>query len=287
MWRDDPELVHRLAPTGRRILAAFEARLDSHGLLGPMTGWNFLDWVGAPGWVNGVPPGGLSGPSASLHWSFACGLRWMAEIESALNEPEFEARWLRKRSEAAKAAEVFFDSKRNLYADDLEKRHFSEHAQALAILSGALDHERESLLATGLEGGGGTLAPASIYFGHYVLEALATTDRHTAFFHRLGEWNRLAEAGLKTPRESPEPSRSDCHGWGSHPIHHAFASILGIQPAAPGFRKVRVRPMPLPEGWGPLRATLPHPRGEIQMETDGHGRVIKFRAPVGVERVEG
>ena len=285
MWRDDFATVRRLAPTGRRILSAFEARLDARGLLGTMPGWNFIDWVSAPSWINGVPPGGLEGSSASLHWAFACGLRWMAEIESALNEPEMETRWLRKRREVAEAAEVFFVPERNLYADDLGRKYFSEHAQALAILSGALEAPKAAAVAAGLESGAGVLAPASLYFGHYVLEAFAATDRHAAFFHRLREWNGLAEAGLKSPRESPEPSRSDCHGWGSHPIHHAFASILGIRPAAPGFHIVQIKPMPLPHGWGPIRATLPHPLGEIEVRVDSRGRLIERRVPEGVKIV--
>ena len=287
MWRDDPATVRRLAPTGRRILSAFEAHLDADGLLGPMPGWNFIDWVVAPGWRNGVPPGGLDGSSASLHWAFVCGLRWMSEIERALNEPEMEAHWLRKRTEAAKAAEVFFDPGQNLYSDDLGRSHFSEHTQALAILSGVLERSREMLLATALESAGEMLAPASIYFGHYVLEALAATNRYAGFFHRLREWNGLAAAGLKTPRESPEPSRSDCHGWGSHPIYHAFASILGIRPASPGFRSVQINPMPLPEGWGPIRATLPHTRGVIEVEVDSRGRLVDRRVPEGVKIVTG
>ena len=150
MWRDDPATVRRLAPVGRRILSSFEAALNANGLLGPMHGWNFIDWVAAPGWINGVPPGGLHGPSAPLHWSFVCGLRWMAEIERFLNETELESRWLRLRSESASAAEVFFDTNRNLYADDPMKQHFSDHAQALAILSGALNPGRETALAAGL-----------------------------------------------------------------------------------------------------------------------------------------
>jgi alpha-L-rhamnosidase len=194
---------------------------------------------------------------------------------------------LRKRAEAAKAAEVFFDPGQNLYADDLGRSHFSEHAQALAILSGTLNREREVMLASNLESNTGRMAPASIYFGHYVLEALAATNRYAGFFQRLREWNGLAAAGLKTPRESPEPSRSDCHGWGSHPIYHAFASILGIRPASPGFRSVQINPMPLPEGWGPIRATLPHPRGVIEVEIDSRGRLIERRVPEGVKIVMG
>jgi alpha-L-rhamnosidase len=85
-----------------------------------------------------------------------------------------------------------------------------------------------------------------------------------------------------TTPEAPEPTRSDCHGWGAHPLYHYFASVLGIRPAIPGFRTVEIRPQ-----LGSLtyaRGTLVHPSGEIavdfRMEEDGlHGRVS---LPLGV-----
>jgi hypothetical protein len=73
----------------------------------------------------------------------------------------------------------------------------------------------------------------------------------------------------------PEPTRSDCHGWGSHPLFHCFASLLGVRPVSMGFRSVEIRPQ-----LGTLqgaKATLVHPLGEIVIdvqqrdgETHGH-----------------
>ena len=36
-------------------------------------------------------------------------------------------------------------------------------------------------------------------------------------------------------------TRSDCHAWGAHPVFHFYATVLGIRPAAPGFRRVNRR----------------------------------------------
>ena len=89
---------------------------------------------------------------------------------------------------------------------------------------------------------------------------------------------------MKTVLEQPEPTRSDCHAWGSHPMYHALASVAGIRPAAPGFAAVRIEPQP-----GPLtaiRCAVPHPSGlEVRLEiargADGawHGEAF---APAGV-----
>ncbi|NJO84048.1 MAG: hypothetical protein HC828_15510 [Blastochloris sp.] len=86
-----------------------------------------------------------------------------------------------------------------------------------------------------------------------------------AYFARLGDlWFPLLDHNLKTTLEQPEPSRSDCHGWGSHPLYHDYASILGIRPAGLGFRMVTIQPQ-----FGPLThvsGTLMHPQGEIMVD---------------------
>ena len=83
-------------------------------------------------------------------------------------------------------------------------------------------------------------------------------------FDRMKLWFDLPGLGFRTTFEMPEPSRSDCHAWGAHPIFHAFATILGIRPASFGFRTVRIAPQlgSLPTA----RGTLPHPRGALRVD---------------------
>ena len=85
-------------------------------------------------------------------------------------------------------------------------------------------------------------------------------------FDRLSLWFNLKSQGFFTPPEEPEPSRSDCHGWGSHPLFHYYATILGIRPAAPHFREVQISP-----NLGHLthaRGTIPHPNGVIEVHLE-------------------
>src|SRR5690606_34675787 len=103
------------------------------------------------------------------------------------------------------------------------------------------------------------LARATIYFSYYPLEALARAGRGDEIVRRLAFWRGLQVQGFTTTVEAPEPARSDCHGWGAHPIHHLLASIAGIRPLEPGFAKVVIAPQP-----GPLKdldASVPHPAG--------------------------
>jgi hypothetical protein len=63
-------------------------------------------------------------------------------------------------------------------------------------------------------------------------------------------------------------SRSDCHAWSASPNIELFRTVLGVDSAAPGFRRVSVRPHP-----GKLQraaGSVPHPRGNIEVRIDGN-----------------
>jgi len=114
------------------------------------------------------------------------------------------------------------------------------------------------------------LARATVYFRHYLFETFRLLGYTDAIHDRLQLWFDLPGQGLRTVVESPEPTRSDCHAWGAHPMFHAFATFCGIRPAKPGFREVEFAPQP-----GPLdhaKAKLVHPRGWVELDlrrTDG------------------
>ena len=105
------------------------------------------------------------------------------------------------------------------------------------------------------------LRRTTIYFNHYLFETYRLLDQPAAFFERMDLWFGLSDQGFKTTPEQPEPSRSDCHGWGAHPLYHDFASLLGIRPAAFGFEQVEIAPMP--GHLTHLSGEMVHPQGRI------------------------
>jgi len=296
LWRDDRAFVESLMPGVRATLEGFRRFLGPDGLLHAPEGWNVMDWV--PAWSEdaGAPPEGASGVSGLLNWQLVYVLTLAADLEARLGEQELAARYRRLAAElAVRATETFWDEDRGLLADDADeyiraRQHFSEHTQCMAILSGQLDPARRARVAAALlpgpssgcgAAGDGrpalagdsrlkpgvqfspvpetTLARTTIYFSHYLFETYRELGRIDALVERLGLWFDLAERDFKTPVESPEPSRSDCHAWGSHPLYHYFATILGIRPASLGFRSVEIAPQ-----LGPLTSAsgrLVHPAG--------------------------
>jgi hypothetical protein len=257
-WRDEPALVRALLPTMRGVLDAFTGWLDGDGLLQRPPGWNFVDWV--PGWKGGVPDDRGHGIVATVQWQLVLAAEDAAVVEEACGDAAAGERWRKLAARAVAAAERFYVSARGLYAEDLDHHGFSQHANVLACLSDSLPAERRQAVGDELFAAD-DLAETTIYFSHYFLEAAWRQGRTAAFFKRLEPWAELVDRGLTTTPEKPEPTRSDCHAWGAHPLYHAFAGVLGLRPAAPGFAALHLAPMlgDLAEAAG----SLPHPHGRI------------------------
>ena len=174
---------------------------------------------------------------------------------------------MRYRQFAAKTGaaiiEKFWNEKRALFADDLAHEHFSEHSQCLAILSGLVEGEKaRTVFGQMLKAD--DLHRTTVYFRHYLFETMKLMDRGDLIIEGFGFWHDLAAQGFKTTVEMPEPSRSDCHAWGAHPMYHMHASLLGIRPASVGFKTVTIQPSPgkLPV----IQAETPHPAGFISTD---------------------
>lgn len=259
LWRGDRAFIAGLIPGVRAVLDGFLAHTGPDHLLRAPEGWNFSDWVAA--WPLGVPPDGFDGVSGLLNWHLVDILGLATRLEAWAGDPLVGQRWQTAQTALADAARrVFWDEQRGLFADDLAHTQFSEHTQCLALLSGALGHDRADRVAHGLLHDT-TLTRTTIYFTHYLFEAYRLLGQPAAFFDRMGLWFDLPAQGFKTTPEQPEPSRSDCHGWGAHPLYHDFASLLGIRPAAFGFEHVEIAPMP--GHLTRLSGEMVHPRGRI------------------------
>lgn len=283
LWRDDATLIGELLPGVRAVIDGFQRFFNADMLVEAPAGWNFMDW--APQWHAGVPPDGEIGVSASMNWLYVYTLEHAAQLEEWHGEPELAARDHRlAASLAARLVHVFWDESRGLFADDLAHAHFSEHTQCLALLSSHLPKVLYPRLEAGLLSDA-ELTRTTIYFSHYLFESYVQLGRIEAVWERLSLWFELAAQGFTTTPEMPEPTRSDCHAWGAHPLFHMLASLLGIRPTSPGFRTVTIRPQ-----LGPLSSLsgeLPHPAGTLTavLSLEGERLNATMTLPKGVTGV--
>ena len=303
---DDPETLRARLPGLVHTLMGMEAFAGPDGLLVRTSGWNFIDWV--QGWGNGVPPdGGSDRPNCEINLEFLHALLSGQRTAEALGEDALAAHF-RARADRLRAAlrAAFWRPDRALFASNLAHDAFSQHSQALALLADVLPDPAEArrcfdaLVArspavakadvdgpksagpgAGPEPGQGTapeeapLAAGSIYFRHYLFAAYFKFRRPDLFFSGLDLWREcVGEWHCSTIPEIPDPdSRSDCHGWGSHPLWHLHTGVSGVRSDAPFYRRVLVDPQP-----GPLhaiRSTTPTPHGDVALDLrfDGEGGV--------------
>jgi hypothetical protein len=216
------------------------------------------------------------GPSGILSLNHVYALDRAANIMDYLGDAKKAATY-RARSERIRTAVYArcWNQERGMLADDPDQKLYSEHSNILGILTDAIPPAQQQAVMQRILDGRPAMAKATIYFRFYYNRALVKTGRAEKYLDTLGLWREQLKLNLTTWAEMPEPSRSDCHAWGSSPNYEFLATVAGITPSAPGFAQVRIAP-----ALGPLKsvnAQMPHARGMIQVKLNQTGSGIAGR----------
>jgi alpha-L-rhamnosidase len=255
----------------RGVLDWFEARLAPSGLLGRLEWWNYADWVDS--FPNGEPPMLETGESAILSLQFAIALREAADLESAFGSPAEAARY---RALAARivgsVVAACWDGRKTLLADTPAKTSWSQHVNLLGVLADAVPEAgRRAVMEKVLTDP--SLTQTTYYFKFYLFRAMEKAGLADRYLDQLKPWQAMLDMGLTTWAETPEPTRSDSHAWSAHPTVHLLTLVAGIEPATPGFGRVRIRPHL--GTLSNLSASVPTPRGDVAVSYKRAGAVIE------------
>lgn len=263
MYRNDAEFVKNKLIGTRAIIDFFSKYQQADGSLAHTPYWNFVDWTDGKNWDFGAPPKSADGGSSIIDMHLLLAYQWAAEMESKVGERLY-ADLYNKKAEQLKQIiqQKYWDSAKSLYADTKDKGNYSQHANALALLSGVVaDADKlafgKRLLADS------TLTKCSLYFSYYLHEALVKSGLGDDYLNWLGPWRANIKMGLTTWAEEPDlnKTRSDCHAWGSSPNIEFFRTVLGIESDAPGFTQIKIEPH-----LGKLTKVsgeMPHPNGKV------------------------
>ncbi|HEY1337681.1 MAG TPA: hypothetical protein VGF59_09240, partial [Bryobacteraceae bacterium] len=266
---DDPSFVKRMLPGVRAVLSFFEQYQNAAGSLRMLPWWRYFDWV--PSWPRGQAPQDDDGTSALFDLLLLMGYQWAADLDPSIHVPPQLAGTIQR---------LYWDPARRLYADTPRKTQFSQHANTLAVLAGVIrgDAARDLILRILTEP---NLAQAEIFFRYYVNQALTKVGEGNRYLDQLGDWRDMLAHGLTTFAEWADrpgrTSRSDCHAWSASPNIELFRTVLGVDSAASGFRRVVVRPH-----LGKLTrvsGTVPHPLGSIDVAIDGSSATVTVPVP--------
>ena len=159
---------------------------------------------------------------------------------------------------------------------------YSQHVQVFSILTDTteLKQGRRNLERTLMHPQ--DYAQCSVAMAYYLFRALQKTDLYTWTKEYSRLWVRMLEKGLTTCVEDEVGERSDCHAWGSLILYELPAVVLGVQPAEPGYRSVRIRPEP-----GCLEyaeGNVMTPKGTVRVSWSlRDGGSFSWEGPEGVE----
>jgi len=215
-------------------------------------------------------------------------LALMAELAAAVGrDGDAQAYVARYERVAETFQRTLFDPARHLYRDGEGTDHTSQHANLFPLAFGLVPSEHRAemmdwLINRGMRG--------SVYAAHYLLTALFVQGRDEAalaFMCAPGDrsWRHMVESGTTITWEAWDqnykPNQDWNHAWGAAPAHLLPRYVLGVQPAAPGGKRLLIRPHP-----GSLRQAagrVPTPRGPVEVRWE---RAADFRLhlalPAGV-----
>lgn len=263
MYRNDPLFIKSKLSGARDILDFFGKYQQKDGSLKDVPYWNFVDWANGKGWFFGNSPRGSDGSSAILDLQLLLAYQWMNQMELKMGEPVFATIYQKKAAQLKQTIQnKYWDTKRGLYADVVDKSSFSQHANALAILAGMVGESQLHALAEKLVTDS-SLTQCTIYFKYYLNRALVKAGLGNDYMNWLGVWKNDIKMGLTTWAEISDiyTTRSDCHAWGSSPNIEFFRTVLGIDSDAPGFSRIKIEPH-----LGTMTnvsGEIPHPNGKV------------------------
>jgi hypothetical protein len=238
---------------------------------------DLVDWPGAdpergsPGERDGYD---MAAPVKTMVNAFhAWNLELMARIAGALGREEDRRSFAKRRQLVAQSLQrVCFDAERGVYVDGEGSAHASLHANMLPAAVGLVPPEHRASVAAFIRSRG---MACSVYGAQYLLEAL----------YRLGEaehalalmtaehdrgWLHMLEVGSTITLEAWDvrykPNLDWNHAWGAAPANIIPRLLMGVRPAAPGFRAVLIAPQPASLEWAKARVPAPHGPVEIEIE---------------------
>ena len=269
MFREDPGFIKGFLPGIAGIIEWHNRYLDHDtGMLGAVPYWNFVDWTEQWPWDNslrigGVPEGGITGNSSILTLQYAYALNEASALMAFAGDDLLASAYKDLANDLNKAVmKHAWSAHHGLIAETPDKTSFSQHANIMGVMSGALtgDQAREVIHKVINDK---SLIQATMYFRFYLFLAMELTGYAGILADQLYQWEDMLAIGLTTFAEKPEPTRSDCHAWSASPLYFFLATMAGIKPAEPGFKSVVIEPNP-----GSLErfdATMPHPNGMIKI----------------------
>ncbi|MGH9523201.1 MAG: alpha-L-rhamnosidase C-terminal domain-containing protein [Terriglobales bacterium] len=272
-----------------QLLAFMAEDINEQGLFAnEHKGWPFIDW--SPG-LAGDTPDARIGNQFEFYKAFHDGAWMLTEMGDSANAAKYEA--LAGKVKAA-AGRDLFDARTGAFGTRWQPN-------AMAIFSGAANQAQRAAIWNNVlsKPSSEIISP---YYNFYVIEAMAESGhRREALDWIRRYWGGMINEGATSLWESYDPSwpkqdfhrhlQADnnegyfvslSHGWSSGPTAWLMEEVLGIQPLAPGFARVSIRPDLIDLSYA--RGGVPTPHGPITVDYRGAQKLnANITLPAGVQ----
>lgn len=269
MYFGDRELLRYHLPAVEQVLYFFEKNMVPEGYVGKIGGlyrqekfWSFIDW--ASPWQVGVPGAVKYGALTMESLLYILGLQKAAELADWLGRNELAREY---RMTAERVQQGILNNCMNSEGwiqDGPGVEEYSQHCQVFGVLTGTLEPEqgRKNLLATLSERE--NYAQCTVSMAFYLFRALEMTDLYEYTNQCWDAWRIMLENQMTTVAESDDYPRSECHAWGALALYELPSVVLGVRPAAPGYGRVEVKPVPGYLDWA--SGSVMTPNGMLYVE---------------------
>jgi alpha-L-rhamnosidase len=290
----DSDTARELLPVGLDVLAAFERFRAADGLIRGMPGWLFVDWAMTE----------RAEVVGAIDALYAAALEDFAALSAALGDASPAADARRRAARTREAFEALWDDQRGIYVDAADdhgpRRRVSQQTNAAAIVSGCappsrwarildyiLDPRRLVVTPTISDNRSAYISQrmnpsdymefdpernvvaAQPFFSHLLHQAVVAAGRRDLIAELCMRWWPQVERGNTCFEEywsGPSGDASRCHAWAGTPTYDLTTHLLGVRPAAAGYRRAEIRPL-----FGALKrlqGRVPTPHGLIEVDLD-------------------
>ncbi len=286
MFFGDKKLIKTHLGAIDGVLEYFDTHLENRGIVGKTGGhiseryWSFIDWSVPWGPTVGTPPSGLKGPITMESFLYIFGLQHAAKLCDYVGRNDTAAEYRSRAQQVQNAINTYCRDEAGFYLDSPGVKDYSQHCQVFAVLTDtvSLEEGRRLVLAT-LDDPEkfAQCTVAAMFYVFRALEKIGAYDRTEALWET---WRNMLKNNLSTCVENYVGERSDCHAWGSLLLHELPAVILGVRPAAPGFEKVAIAPVPGYLSWAKGDVVTPWGMVHVEWEKQSDGTVkLHYEVP--------
>lgn len=290
MYFGDKELVREYMPCIEKILDFFRKNLTLEGYVGQVGSvissrfWSFIDWADEWNPTSGMPPAGLKGAITMESLLYIYGLQHGAKLMEFLGRNEDADYYLKEAKEVQKAILAFCMGSNGMIQDGPGVEEYSQHCQVFALLTDTVDKEtgRKNLLKTVEEPG---YAQCTVAMRFYLFRALEKAGIYEYSKKYWDSWRNMLKLHCTTCIESDAYSRSECHAWGALALYELPSVILGVRPAEPGYKSVRIAPVPGYMTYASGTAVIPGGEVWVRWTKKDGSLKLEYKVPEGIKVV--